>query len=86
MHAGSFGPGDMDNTFGPQVMYTKILPVGRLLARAWPQSGGWNTEWLRQGLYRYAPYGSRDRGDPNPRIFYLGPQDLSDPDSPKTVQ
>lgn len=23
IHSGSFGPGDMDNTFGPQVMYTK---------------------------------------------------------------
>ncbi|MCB9947961.1 MAG: alkaline phosphatase D family protein [Rhodospirillaceae bacterium] len=23
IHAGSFGPGDMDNTFGPQVMYSK---------------------------------------------------------------
>lgn len=23
VHAGSFGPGEMDNTFGPQVMYTK---------------------------------------------------------------
>lgn len=23
IHAGSFGPGDMDNTFGPQVVYTK---------------------------------------------------------------
>ena len=23
VHAGSFGPGDMDNTFGPQVVYTK---------------------------------------------------------------
>lgn len=23
IHAGSFGPGDMDNTFGPQVMFTK---------------------------------------------------------------
>ncbi len=28
IHAGSFGPGDMDNTFGPQVMYQKS-PEGK---------------------------------------------------------
>ena len=29
IHAGSFGPNEMDNTFGPQVMYQKAPPEGQ---------------------------------------------------------
>ena len=36
IHAGSFGPGDMDNTFGPQVMFSKD-PAGE---RNLPPSAG----------------------------------------------
>lgn len=66
---------------GPQLVYTKKLSVGYLLAKAYFDVGGWVTEPLQRGLYRYGPYGSLDRGDENARIFYKGPEDPADPES-----
>lgn len=67
---------------GPQVVYTRSLPFGPQLHKAYFDRGGWVTEALRGGIYKYGPYGSLDRGDPSPRVFYKGPADLAFPEDP----
>ncbi|UFP92763.1 hypothetical protein [Gloeobacter morelensis] len=66
------GPEWVFTSSGPQIVYTKFDDGRYALGRARLQDGVWSGEILENGRGRFGPIGSLDRGDPSPRISYIG--------------
>ncbi len=93
------GPEWISTATGDQIVYTKFaagMPKTRTNARLalaqQVRDGSWRYAFLAPtNLARAAPYASNDRGDPLPRISYVGPngnhywRNLYDPTSEKRV-
>ncbi len=66
------GPEWVMSNRGPQIIYTKFIGSTTALASAANRNGIWSTRLLAQPLDRKGPFGTLDRGDPNPAISYAG--------------
>ena len=68
------GPEWMEATHGPELTYSRLVPGSAEMMRAWQDDGGaWHTAAYPDGVDRMHPFGSRDIGDPEPRILYVDP-------------
>ncbi|BAC91584.1 glr3643 [Gloeobacter violaceus PCC 7421] len=66
------GPEWVYTSSGAQIVYTRYEEGRLALARARFDNGNWTAGLLEAGSGRYAPLGSLDEGDGQPRISYVG--------------